>query len=127
MGTWFHQRSYVRKSCQCFSRARGSFPKKNGFNAEAAIVPAISAPHPAKPNECPSTPPSVFIETTMKSKFDFPPARISESAMASRVLRQTRTSMDVININGSCRMGSLCYFLRRTDETDGDAWKSNST
>ena len=71
-------------------------------NAEAAIAPAISAPRPAKPKEWPSMPVSVFIEMTRKSKFDLPPARISLSDMASRVLRQARTSMDLmINLESS--------------------------
>ena len=71
-------------------------PTKNGFSADAAISPAISAPRPAKPIECASMPSSVFMVMTKKSKVDFPPERISESDMAGWVLRQTRISMDLI-------------------------------
>jgi len=47
-------------------------------------------------------PSSVFIEMTRKSKFDLPPARISLSDIASRVLRQARTSMNLmINLDSS--------------------------
>ena len=86
----------MRNSCQCPSRATGSLPRKNGFKAVVAICPAISAQRPANPKEWPSTPSSVFMEITRKSKVDLPPTRISESVIASRVFRQTRTSMEVI-------------------------------
>ena len=51
-------------------------------------------------------PESVFIEMTRKSKFDLPPARISPSDIVARVLRQTRTSMDLM-INPEF-LGTLC-------------------
>lgn len=43
----------------------------------------------------------------MKSNVDFPPALISESDITSRVLRQTRISMDVIRTDASSRASGL--------------------
>jgi hypothetical protein len=41
------------------------------------------------------------METTRKSKVDFPPALISESDMLSREFLQTRISIEVIAMGGS--------------------------
>jgi hypothetical protein len=41
------------------------------------------------------------METTRKSKVDFPPARISESDMLSSEFLQTRISIEVMAIEGA--------------------------
>jgi hypothetical protein len=68
------------------------FTNEEGLEGGPGDCPAISAPRPAKPNDVPSTPSSVF-SNHQKIKSIFHRARISESAMASRVLRQTRISI----------------------------------
>ena len=108
-----------------FRAASGSLPRKNGFKAEAATAPAISAPRPAKPNECPSIPSSVFIVITRKSKVDLPPDRISESDIAGRVFWQTRISIEVIRTSSSRLRVLVVKFLnvrrtrRKSSESDG--------
>ena len=61
-------------------------------------------------------PESVFIEITRKSKFDFPPTRISPSDIASRVLRQARTSMDSM-INAEFLRAFYAHASKRRDCT----------